>query len=615
MSKKIFFTFFTIILATLFWYALGAIFTLKDDGTNVSKLQCVSYAPFSKDGSPFDANYKVSKELVEKDLKLLSKYTNCIRTYGTVGFEIIPQIARQNNLHMLMGAWISKDEISTKKEIDTLIKLAKENQDVVKAVIVGNEVLLRGDASDVLLIKYINEVKNALPNTKVTYADVWEYWLKYPKIKDYTDFVTIHILPYWEDEPMGIHNAISHLANVRQEVGEILKDKDILIGETGWPSQGRMREEALPSNINQAKYIREFVQLAQEKNWNYNIIEAFDQPWKRISEGAVGGFWGLFDKNRDDKNVFKGEVSNFPNYQYLAFGTFLLILVFSTLLKSKEVSFKTLVLFSITNLIFAILYTLQVEQYRIVSRTTLEYIWAFLVLICTIFIYYYSLFAIINQKKNIPVSLFYISTFFVLVASIHLAFEGRYQNFEIYAFMISAISFLYHYRNHLENINLGKFEKTISLILILTSILILINETILNIYSNIWIFVSLIYAHILYQNSKIKISQLKDIVIYLLISFVIFFGLKTGFIANKDLAIQCNLDSSTLLCQIKDFIGAFLYFGYLGLIAMIFSILSLFSSKKVIGILALFFSLGAILLFNTFWGAVAILIAIYSFRR
>jgi exo-beta-1,3-glucanase (GH17 family) len=51
-----------------------------------------------------------------------------------------------------------------------------------------------------------------------------------------------------------------------------------------------MREDAHPSKINQALFVREFVKLAEEKNWNYNIIEAFDQPWKRVSEGAVGGF-------------------------------------------------------------------------------------------------------------------------------------------------------------------------------------------------------------------------------------------------------------------------------------------------------------------------------------
>lgn len=59
-----------------------------------------------------------------------------------------------------------------------------------------------------------------------------------------------------------------------------------------------MREGALPSAVNQAIFTRGFVKMAEENGWKYNYIEAFDQPWKRISEGAVGGYWGLFDADR-----------------------------------------------------------------------------------------------------------------------------------------------------------------------------------------------------------------------------------------------------------------------------------------------------------------------------
>ena len=378
--KKISLTLASLVAVVLFWYILGTGFVLKDGANSFSKLQCVSYAPFGKDDSPFmmDKGLVISEDLVRKDLQLLSKYTDCIRTYSTVGLEMIPKIARENNLKMLMGAWVNGDEKPTRLEIDTLIKLAKENKDIVKAVIVGNEALLRGDLSDVKLYEYIKEVKAALPDTQVTYADVWEYWLKYPKIKEVTDFVTIHILPYWEDDPMEITTAIKHLANVRHEVEGILKTSNILIGETGWPSEGRMREDALPSKTNQAIFVREFVKLAEEKGWNYNIIEAFDQPWKRVSEGAVGGFWGLFDKDRLDKNVFTGDVSNFPNYKYLGFGSLLLIFGFSFLLKNSNISTKRVVLFSFINTIFAVLYMLQMVSAILNERLLyLQYIHIF----------------------------------------------------------------------------------------------------------------------------------------------------------------------------------------------------------------------------------------------
>ncbi len=616
MTKKLLLTLSSVIAAVLFWYYFGAVSILKDDTSSFSKLQCVSYAPFAKDESPFlfDNGLVISSNRVREDLKLLSKYTDCIRTYSTVGLEMIPAIARENNLKMLMGAWVSKDKVQTKQELDTLIKLASENQDIVKAVIVGNEVLLRGDTSDVQLLEYLKQVKAALPNIKVTYADVWEFWLKHPAIKESTDFVTIHILPYWEDEPMGIKRAINHLADVRGEVESILKDKNILIGETGWPSEGRMREDAHPSKINQALFVREFVQLAVKNNWDYNIIEAFDQPWKRVSEGAVGGFWGLFDKDRNDKNVFAGDVSNFPNYKYLAFGTLALILLFSFLLKNKEISTKRLIAFSYVNTIFAILFVLQIEQYNLTTRTFFEEIWALLILAVHIAIYYFFLLNIVKNKENdsIPISLFYSSAILMLITNIGLAFDGRYKNFEIYVFMISAISFLWAYRNKISELNFGKFEKVLSLLVIISSAYTIYNETIVNIFSNVWIIITLVFAYILNRGSKnISFCQIRELAIYIGIFFAAFLALKYGFVDNKAIATQCNLYAGTLTCKVKDFIGAFLYFGYLGITAFVVALIALVLNKRTTTIIALAVSSCAIVLSNPFLGSIGFIICIY----
>ncbi|MEX5623722.1 beta (1-6) glucans synthase, partial [Pseudomonas syringae] len=119
-------------------------------------------------------------------------------------------------------------------------------------------------------------------------ADVWEFWLQHPQVAPEVDFLTIHLLPYWEDDPRGIDDALAHVADVRRVFGTRLAPKDILIGETGWPSEGRPRETAIPSRVNEARFIRGFVAMAESNGWHYNLIEAFDQPWKRANEGAVG---------------------------------------------------------------------------------------------------------------------------------------------------------------------------------------------------------------------------------------------------------------------------------------------------------------------------------------
>ena len=220
MTTRLFLTFLSSLAIMFFWLFLGEKAILKDDSNKFSKLQCVSYAPFGKDESPFlfDKGLVLKEENIKKDLELLSKYTSCIRTYSTVGLEAIPKYAKEYNLQMLMGVWVSKSEKQSRDEIETLKKLASQYPEVIKGVIVGNEVLLRGDLSEKKLTEYILEVKQALPNIRVTYADVWEFWLKHPNMKNVTDFVTIHILPYWEDLPMSIEKSINHLADVRVKV-------------------------------------------------------------------------------------------------------------------------------------------------------------------------------------------------------------------------------------------------------------------------------------------------------------------------------------------------------------------------------------------------------------
>ncbi|HEY9214911.1 MAG TPA: beta-1,6-glucan synthase, partial [Ancylobacter sp.] len=85
------------------------------------------------------------------------------------------------------------------------------------------------------------------------------------------------------------------------------------------PSQGRMREGALPSPSNQARVIQELLALAKAKNYRLNVIEAFDQPWKRASEGTVGGHWGFLDAySREFKFAWGQPVSDHPRWMLQA---------------------------------------------------------------------------------------------------------------------------------------------------------------------------------------------------------------------------------------------------------------------------------------------------------
>ena len=297
------------------WWWLGAPIQIASLTASVGKPYCLSYAPFRDSQNPLVEGTRVEAAQIEQDLALLSKYTDCIRTYSVDdGRADVLESARRHGLKVLHGIWVSSDPAKTRQQIETTVALAKAYPDVIVAVVVGNEVLLRGEMSSTDLIGYIRQVKAQVP-MPVTYADVWEFWLRYPDVQSAVDFVTIHVLPYWEDFPIPATRAAAHVAAIRARVAAAFPGKEIVIGEFGWPSAGRMREEARPSPSNQARAILEAMALAKRENFRMNVIEAFDQPWKRELEGAVGGYWGIIDRATGaPKFSFDGTVSDHPHW-------------------------------------------------------------------------------------------------------------------------------------------------------------------------------------------------------------------------------------------------------------------------------------------------------------
>jgi len=307
---------------TTAWAWLGAMVQMPPSPLAPGeKLYCVSYTPFRGRQSPLGPDSPVDPRQIDEDLAQLKQITDCVRTYSVDhGLDQIPELAKRHGMKVLQGLWLSNKPELNRKQIATTIALAKRFPDVIAAVVVGNEVLLRGEMSAPDLVRTIREVK-AQVSMPVTYADVWEFWLRHRDIATAVDFVTIHILPYWEDFPIPVRDAAQHVDAIRKQVAAAFPDKDVLVGEFGWPSAGRMREGALPSPVNQAYAMHAVLDRAKRESYRVNLIEAYDQPWKRWLEGTVGGHWGLFDSyGRRAKFVWGGAVSNHPLWPWQAAG-------------------------------------------------------------------------------------------------------------------------------------------------------------------------------------------------------------------------------------------------------------------------------------------------------
>src|SRR5438067_1238600 len=319
-------------IAAVWWWLATPIMLARAPIDPDAKLMCVSYAPFRGAQSPLSPTTHIAPEQIAGDFEQLAKITDCVRTYSIEnGLDQVPELAARAGLKVIQGIWLGSNRLKNLTQISTVVRLAKEFPGVITSVVVGNEVLLRGEMTAADLVSTIRSVKSQVA-VPVTYADVWEYWLRNREVYEAVDFITIHILPYWEDFPIRAKFASSHVDSIRRRMAVAFPGKEILIGETGWPSEGRMREGALPSRTNQARVVSEILDLAKRENFRVNLIEAYDQPWKRQLEGTVGGNWGLFDSVQRAVKYPPGvAISNFPFWKLqMACGMALSLFVFGT---------------------------------------------------------------------------------------------------------------------------------------------------------------------------------------------------------------------------------------------------------------------------------------------
>src|SRR3981189_2800200 len=268
-------------IVAVWWWLATPITLLRAPIDPNAKLLCVSYAPFRDSQTPLVPTTQIVPEQIAQDLAQLAKISDCVRTYSIEnGLPQVPALAAKVGLKVMQGIWLGNNRLKNQAQIATAVRLAKDYPGVITPLVVGNEVLLVGDMTTSDLAATIRSVKSQV-TVPVTYADVWEFWLRNREIYDVVDFITIPILPYWEDFPIRAKYAATHVDQIRKRMAVAYPGKEILIGETGWPSEGRKRDGALPSRTNQARVVSEILGLAKQENFRVNLIEAYDQPWKR----------------------------------------------------------------------------------------------------------------------------------------------------------------------------------------------------------------------------------------------------------------------------------------------------------------------------------------------
>ena len=314
----------------------------------VGTINCVSYAPYQKDQSPLENKYPTYDQM-ETDIRLLSRQADGVRTYTMMhGQDKIAEIAQQYGMKVIAGAWVENINHSTnpdvladnpadQAEVDEVVKVARQNPNVTHLMI-GNEAVLRGEYSAGQMATLMRKVKKetGLP---VSTADIWSNWLLHPELAESADYIALHFLPYWEGVP--VDHAVDFIMDKYDQIHARYPDKPIMLAEVGWPSAGPWVKGAEPSQVNQARFIRDFLNAARARHIEYTIMEGIDQPWKFQLEGPAGTSWGLLTADRQEKYGMVGNIVEHPGWPFLFGLASLLALpgLFLLLRRGTEIAF------------------------------------------------------------------------------------------------------------------------------------------------------------------------------------------------------------------------------------------------------------------------------------
>ncbi len=266
-------------------------------GILAQKIHGLSFSPYGEGQGP---GAKVGEDQIRRRLAIIAPYTRWIRTFScTGGNEHIPAIAREFGLRTMVGAWLDGDTEKNEAELANAISVARAGHADILGI--GNEVLLRDELTEAQLVAYLDRVKAAVPEVDVGYVDAYFEFEDHPRLAAACDVILANCYPFWEGCPAGY--ALLYMKEMYRRAVRAGGGKRVIVSETGWPDTGTATGGAVPSRENAIKYFVDTCRWTEEDGIEVFWFSSFDEAWKVDSEGDVGAYWGLWDKNGSPKYV------------------------------------------------------------------------------------------------------------------------------------------------------------------------------------------------------------------------------------------------------------------------------------------------------------------------
>ncbi len=294
-----------LLAASILFLASGSAFAQQFIG--------IDYGPFHLPGQAPHTPITDSQYL--SDLGILAAKFTHIKTYGDDADsrldQVVPLAASHfPKLKIYQGVFENSEFNSAADTtyLDTAISLANTYPQTVAAVVVGNECLDTDSNSKPItvaqLIADLKYVRSRLKNkgaVQVTSALGYQAAVSYGvQIKPHVDNMMINIYPFFGKVPIG--GAITNLLGAYAIFKDRFNGKQVIIGETGWPSAGATNGSSVPNLANEAAFTKA-VFANKNKLGSTFAFSAFDEQWL-IVQNSWGPHWGLWNANSTPKFAF-----------------------------------------------------------------------------------------------------------------------------------------------------------------------------------------------------------------------------------------------------------------------------------------------------------------------
>ncbi|EUC67542.1 glycoside hydrolase family 17 protein, partial [Rhizoctonia solani AG-3 Rhs1AP] len=254
---------------------------------------------------------------VTEDIQLLSQITTRIRLYGADCNQtaLVLQAIQDTkvNLEVFVGIYVNDDDTAYTRQRD-LIKnaITTYGTDHIAGVTVGNEYILNSVQDTRPMLSGMSLSKTPPVGT----SDAGAYFNT--PILEAIDYGLANVHPWFAkttiDDAAGWTYDFFQQTNVAQ-ANTVSNKPAMYIAETGWPTKSSSAAAATngaadASVANLQVFLDTFVCAANTNQTNYFFFEFKDEPWKDALYGGVEGWWGIFDSNKQLKNITIPECSH-----------------------------------------------------------------------------------------------------------------------------------------------------------------------------------------------------------------------------------------------------------------------------------------------------------------